>query len=233
LERRLTKECDFVTVPGPADVASVQRNARGQKPILVIPNVVRIGQGQPRQPTSASLDALFVGSTHGPNVDGLRWLLAEVWPTVQEQSPGAQLTVIGRGLSHEMLFRDSLPRAAVEFVQEVEDLEPIYSSAKVVLIPLFYGSGVPNKVLEALATDSAVILTAYVAEALGRPSGLKYFEGASSWIQAIIEALADPACARINSVVRAPLLAAHGPDGFDRAMHNAVDLVRKLDGANR
>jgi len=227
LERRLTQEYDFVTVPGPADVTSVRRHARRAKPILMIPNVVRIGQGQPKQrPMPASRDALFVGSTHGPNVDGLRWLLADVWPAVQEQSPGARLTVVGRGLGSSATFGESFPRAGVEFVERIDDLDQLYLSAKVVLVPIFYGSGVPNKVLEALATDSAVVLTPYVVDALGRPPGLFAHEGASAWVDAVIEAFADPRLARVDPTVRETLLAVHGPEGFDRAMRDAVDRVR-------
>ena len=194
--------------------------------ILVVPNVVRIDQRLAEPRTSQALDALFVGSAYGPNIDGLRWLLTRVWPTVLKRLPGVRLTIAGRDLGHNNILSTSPSPRGVEFIGRVEELEHLYRSAKVVLVPLFYGSGVPNKFLEALATDSAIVMTPYVREALGHPRGLRSHEGVDAWVSAVVDVLTAPDRGRVEPTVRSALLAEHGPRGFDRAMRDVVDRVK-------
>jgi len=227
-ERRLTNQYHFLTVPGPADIEAIQLSARRRSLVLLIPNVVRTARLQDDQRLAPqSTDALFVGSSYGPNIDGLRWLLETVWPEVRRRRP-AQLTIAGRGLDCAEILLGGSPPKGVNFLGRVAELGGLYRSAKVVVIPVFYGGGVPNKVLEALACDSPLILTSYAAEALGEPQGIVGIDGASAWIEAIVAGFDDPSRNYVDRAVRKEILTVHGEEGFDRAMARAVDLVRAL-----
>lgn len=98
---------------------------------------------------------LFVGSSTGPNVEGLRWFLDEVWPQVLAERPGARLDVAG---TVAWAFPgNSSP--GVTFLGMVDALEPLYRQAGVVISPLTFGSGLKIKLVEAMAQGKAIVAT--------------------------------------------------------------------------
>ncbi len=102
---------------------------------------------------------LFVGSNTAPNIVGLEWFFREVWPLVRLKRPGARLKVAG-----------SVARAVngapdgVSMLGVVGDLAPLYAEAGVVISPLYTGSGLKIKLVEALAAGKAVVGTAITAQ---------------------------------------------------------------------
>jgi glycosyltransferase involved in cell wall biosynthesis len=141
--------------------------------------------------------------------------------------PEARLTIAGRDMERDGVL-GSASAAGVEFIGRVADLEGLYSSAKVVIVPIFYGSGVPNKFLEALAANAGIILTSHVMRAVGSPEGLRAIDHADAWRDAVVLALDDPGSARVDPEVRMDLLADNGPSGFDAAMRTVLCHVRGL-----
>lgn len=227
-ERYLLRHRDLVTVPGPADRAALAHGRRYRTPIVVVPNVVRVREDRPAEPVLPDLDVLFVGSAYGPNVDGLRWFLVHVWPSVRACRPGARLVVAGRDMHANVIGHTAASAAGVEFVGRVPDIDALYHSAKVAIVPLFYGSGVPNKFLEALGANIGIVATNYVRTAVGAPGGLRSTDGIQAWRDALVNALDDPRSARVAPAVRTALLASHGSRGFDSAMQSVVSHVRGL-----
>jgi len=99
---------------------------------------------------------LFVGSGTAPNVDGMRWFLAEIWPVLRELRPALTLTLagaIGAQLGNEAC------RPGIEVLGRVADLAPLYAKADIVISPLRAGSGLKIKLVEALAHGKAVVAT--------------------------------------------------------------------------
>jgi succinoglycan biosynthesis protein ExoO len=97
---------------------------------------------------------LFVGSNTSANVVGLDWFFHEIWPAIRAARPGAELRVAG-----------SVARAlgaapdGVKMLGVVNDLAPLYRDAGVVVSPLYTGSGLKIKLIEALAAGKAVVGT--------------------------------------------------------------------------
>ncbi len=102
---------------------------------------------------------LFVGSNTAPNVVGLQRFFSEVWPAIRTARPRAQLKVAG-----------SVARAigaapeGVSMLGVVGDLAPLYAEAGVVISPLYTGSGLKIKLIEALAAGKAVVGTTVTAQ---------------------------------------------------------------------
>lgn len=116
----------------------------------------------PLAPVAAPV-AVMVGGGFVANIQGLDWLLREVWPQVRTALPQARLRVIGKMAQASGL---AWPEGA-EKVGFVEDLEQEYRQATLSLAPLFIGSGVKIKVVEALGHGVPVVATACGAEGLG------------------------------------------------------------------
>lgn len=106
--------------------------------------------------------ALFVGGGFEANVNGLVWAMSKVWPKVRAAVPGARLRVVGKVADAPGL---PWPEGA-ERVGYVDELADEYARARVAIAPLFIGSGMKIKVVEALGHGVHVITTACGAEGL-------------------------------------------------------------------
>lgn len=92
------------------------------------------------------------------NVDGLHWLLDDVFPQIRRQIPAAGLVVGGINMSVEVRKAvRSCPGARVRGF--IDDLEDELDLADVVLCPLLWGGGVKVKVIEALRRACLLVST--------------------------------------------------------------------------
>ncbi|GIV96662.1 MAG: hypothetical protein KatS3mg057_1319 [Herpetosiphonaceae bacterium] len=82
---------------------------------------------------------------------------------MRRQQPGAQLILAGREPPPAI---QSLAAPDIQIPGTVEDLRDCYRRASVVTAPIFWGSGVRIKLLEALACGLPVVTTALAAEGL-------------------------------------------------------------------
>jgi glycosyltransferase involved in cell wall biosynthesis len=86
---------------------------------------------------------LFVGGAFYANLAGIRWFARNVSPHI-----GLDTVVVGRGFD---ALRPELERhSGVKVIGEADDLARWYAGAKVVIAPIFDGSGMKTKTAEAL-----------------------------------------------------------------------------------
>lgn len=131
--------------------------------------------------------ALFVGGGFEANVNGLAWAMTEVWPKVRAALPDARLRVVGKVADAPVLpWPDGTERVGF-----VDDLADEYAGARVVIAPLFVGSGMKIKVVEALGHGVRVITTACGAEGLEdiAPQFMSVTDDADNFAQLLTQAL--------------------------------------------
>jgi glycosyltransferase involved in cell wall biosynthesis len=122
--------------------------------ILHFPISVDVSGAQPWYNRS-TCRALYVGTAHyPPNLTGLQWFLKECWPRVIDRQPSAIFEVVGRGGD---LLQPVQP--SVRIHNYVQDLSSFYNTADVFVVPLFSGSGVRLKILDALTHNLPVVST--------------------------------------------------------------------------
>jgi glycosyltransferase involved in cell wall biosynthesis len=141
---------------------------------------------------SKSKSVLFVGNNYEPNNHGIREFVDNVWPAILAKVPQATLNVVGScGQSIEGLGGGSITVHGV-----VHDLEPFYSDAAVVTNPVYFGTGVPVKVVEALSKGKACVATAVGARGMEAASGAKgalaISETSDGLSSTIVELLSNP-----------------------------------------
>jgi succinoglycan biosynthesis protein ExoO len=151
-ELRLLMRADAIVAIQAEEADFVARHVPTAKAILA---PIAVGAVPAAQPGDADR-LLFVGSNTAPNVVGLQWFLAEVWPQLRAVRPQITLDVAG---SVNRAFAGAKPDG-VCFHGRVVDLGPLYARAGVVISPLTFGSGLKIKLVEALAHGKAVIATA-------------------------------------------------------------------------
>ncbi len=107
----------------------------------------------------------FIGSLDWrPNAEGLIWFLRQVWPYVSKRMPAASLHIAGRNTPEKV--RIQLTGKNVFFEGEVPDARSFTSSMSVLIAPLFAGSGMRIKIVEAMSLGKAVVATPVAAEGL-------------------------------------------------------------------
>lgn len=105
---------------------------------------------------------LFVGNfNYFPNVDGLKYFIAKVWPSLDQDK--FVLTILGRN-AESLNF---LPKKNVETLEYVADLYDVLASTDIFVSPLRFGGGTNFKVLEAMAAGVPVVALQEKALSLG------------------------------------------------------------------
>lgn len=92
-----------------------------------------------------------------PNLSGLSWFIEHVWHKVIEHNSDATLHVAGKGSNH---FQKVLPVGKnVVFHGEVSSAESFLASKCVLIAPIFEGSGIRIKTIEAVACKRPLVTT--------------------------------------------------------------------------
>jgi len=121
------------------------------------------------------------------NVNGLRWFIDSVLPLIRKQNSAAYLSIIGKNIPREFfekarLENDNLsfePKSSQDYNQGsnhipnglqllgyVPSVTPFLNKASVYIAPLFVGSGIRIKILEAMAMELPVVATPVSAEGI-------------------------------------------------------------------
>ena len=195
-ELRALRHCDLVLTLSAEDATALRRWLP-RLPIRYVPSGIDLQEWPVCFDPRAEDEVLFVGNyLHPPNVEGALWLAREVWPLVRRLRPGARLTLAGRAPPPEIA---ALTAADVRVPGMVDDLRPLYARASLVTAPIFWGSGVRIKILEALACGLPLVTTALAAEGIDLRQGESaLFAEQPGEFAAAIARLLDDAALRVR-----------------------------------
>ncbi len=130
--------------------------------------------------TLGHFSIVFCGNmSYAPNVDAARYLVEEVMPLVWEKCPFATVLLAGvdpkpavRALPSKALFPEK-----VTISGHLPDIRTAYASADLFVAPMRIGSGLQNKLLEAMSMQLPCVTTSLANAALGATSGDQLFVG--------------------------------------------------------
>jgi glycosyltransferase involved in cell wall biosynthesis len=95
--------------------------------------------------------------------------VSEVLPLVQAEMPEVRLLIVGKDPPAEV--RALAENPAVTVTGTVEDIRPYLQKATLAVAPLAYGTGIQNKVLEAMACATPVVASSQAVAALNVING--------------------------------------------------------------
>lgn len=135
-------------------------------PISILPNGVDLGYFQPNSQVQREPETIvFSGKmSYHANIAMVKFLVAEIMPRVWAHRPMARLIVVGKDPSSEI--KDFEKNPLITITGTVDDIRPFLWRAAVSVVPLLYGAGIQNKILEAMATGTPVVTTARTLSAL-------------------------------------------------------------------
>jgi polysaccharide biosynthesis protein PslH len=131
--------------------------------IKIIPNGVDADYFSPSN-KGAEYDLLFTGNmNYPPNIEAAEYLVKEILPEVRKQLPETTVLISGADPSASVMKLESF---GVKVTGRVEDIRDSYSNAKIFTAPMRIGTGLQNKLLEAMAMGKACITSELANNAL-------------------------------------------------------------------
>jgi polysaccharide biosynthesis protein PslH len=127
--------------------------------VRVIPNGVDRERFSPRLAAARDPNlVLFTGvMSYAPNVTAATFLARRIMPMVRRAHPSARLAIVGRAPAESVRALAGLD--GIDVVGEVPDMGAWLNRGRVYACPMLTGSGIKNKLLEALATGLPAVVT--------------------------------------------------------------------------
>ncbi|PID93910.1 MAG: hypothetical protein CSA95_05445 [Bacteroidetes bacterium] len=136
--------------------------------IHLIPNGVDYTYFSPMEGPK-EVDIVFTGNMgYPPNIDACEFLIQEIIPLVKQRIEGVNVMLAGAN-PHPRVQRLASP--TVEVTGWVDDIRDCYARSRVFVAPMRIGTGLQNKLLEAMAMQIPCITTPLANSALGGTHG--------------------------------------------------------------
>jgi glycosyltransferase involved in cell wall biosynthesis len=135
-----------------------------QEEIIVLPNGVDNSYFEYKAPQEKEFDIIFSGGmSYAPNVVAANYLGKEIMPLVWKQLPNAKLVIAGANPSSTV---KNLESENIKVTGWVDDMKEYYGKSKIFIAPMQIGTGLQNKLLEAMAMNLPCITSTLANEAL-------------------------------------------------------------------
>jgi polysaccharide biosynthesis protein PslH len=163
----------------------------------------------PFSPAPAEPVLVFSGAMDSrSNIDGILFLVDEVWPLIARARPDARAVIVGRNPPPALVAKAKDRGLPWRFTGFVDDIRPHITAAQVSVIPLRVGSGTRIKAFEAMALGRPVVSTTLGVEGLDITPGEHFLaaDTAADFAGAVLRVFEDAALrARLAQAARARL----------------------------
>ena len=164
-EAREYPQYERVVVVSEEDAAALKEVSPSLQP-MVIPNGVDVEHYSTRVGRDLDGDRiLFTGvMSYAPNVAAAELLAGEILPRVRQEWASARVALVGRAPAERI--RSLARPGLVEVTGEVDDMRAWLQTSRVYCCPMVSGTGIKNKLLEAMASGIPVVATPLATQGL-------------------------------------------------------------------
>lgn len=163
-------------------------NAKG---IKVLPNGVDHDFFQPNNLTQKKYELVFTGNmSYPPNISAVLYIAKEIMPLLLNKNPDIKLLIAGATPTNSV---KALANKNIKVSGWIDDIRDAYNEAKVFIAPLQIGTGLQNKLLEAMSMEIPCITSQLANNALGAKNGEEILIGKSpeDYAEAVFKLLKD------------------------------------------
>lgn len=197
-EGQVVDEFERVLVTSPADREAFLRlrpSTAPLPPITVLPNGTDLDTFRPDTAVVRDPATLIVSGkmSYHANITMVLHLAEAIMPRVWARHPEVKLLVVGKDPSPAIQKLAERPQITV--TGTVPAVVPYLQRATMAVAPIPYGAGIQNKVLEAMACATPVIVSAAAAKALTAVPGRDFLvaDSAPAFADQIVSLIEDPA----------------------------------------
>lgn len=166
---------DHKTIISEPDRDLLQHESR--KEVAIIPNGVDHGYFAPVKKQKTH-DVVFTGNMgYPPNIDAARFIANDIFPIVLKVIPEATLLIAGATPHAKVL---ALQSSNITVTGWLPDIRDSYSSSRIFIAPMRIGTGLQNKLLEAMAMEIPCITSLLANQALGAKKDEEILVGGSA-----------------------------------------------------
>jgi len=160
MEGKLVGEFDHILVTSETDknaLLELTSSDTKPSPISVLSNGVDLEYFHPNPDIQRDTETLvFSGKmSYHANISMAKYLVSEIMPKVWAKRSKTQLVIVGKDPTPDVRALGADSRVTV--TGTVDDIRPYLWKATAAVVPLVYGAGIQNKILEAMACGTAVI----------------------------------------------------------------------------
>ncbi|MBQ7489908.1 MAG: glycosyltransferase [Bacteroidales bacterium] len=160
-------------------------------------------KGEPKE-----FDLIFTGNmSYPPNVDAAEFIVKQIFPKLRERFPELTVVLAGANPSQKVL---ALRQRGVIVTGWVDSMEDYYAKSKIFIAPMQLGTGLQNKLLEAMAMRLPCITS---------PLAGKPLEGVVDGKEIII-------CNTVTGYVDAVSILLNNPEKYAEISANGYDFVK-------
>ncbi|MBU8892461.1 MAG: glycosyltransferase family 4 protein [Bacteroidales bacterium] len=193
-EQSLLNQYDYILPISDIDAETFQKEGN-TKPSLVSPYGIDIKKliKTPINNVITSQNQInYIGALDWiPNQEGLIWFIDHCFPLVLDTFPGIKFNIAGRNAP--FWFIKKIKHNNIKFIGEVENAFEFIQSSGPIIVPLFSGSGLRIKIIEAMALRKVVVATTIAACGIDCTNNLNIViaDNAEDFAVSIIKTLQD------------------------------------------
>lgn len=152
-----------------------------------VPNGVDVNYFKPDRSVEQEKNLIFIGTLNWyPNIEAVRFLAHELWPSLRKEVPGISMDIIGAEPPEDIV---QLSKTDNDFRVHgfVDDILPFMNKAAIYVCPIMDGGGTKLKVLDALSMEKALVANEIACEGISveNEKNVIFAESVDEYVSAI------------------------------------------------
>jgi polysaccharide biosynthesis protein PslH len=164
-EKSILNSYDIIIPISPFDATFFEK-AGNSMAMAVVPAGFKITNYPVKEEFLSKHKLFYIGSLEWiPNQEGIIWFVNKCWDILKQEFPNLELHIAGRNTPKWLISGYSKP--GIFWAGEVEQIKDFIKDKTIMIVPLFSGSGMRVKIVEAFLSYKAVVASALAVQGTG------------------------------------------------------------------